>query len=302
MKLSVICSGSRLDTLPRLRDVLDNLFVEYHAWYPRTEVQAIENIDCLEQCLDFSNYVLCMPGRGEFSTYWLHYTLGYQRGCTDRMAFWIAPEDTREVPEWLSRFHVVKGDEKDIYEYYAEVEELWCEETSADMARKAIRELDIEVSPRAFVESVQSGNRLLMGHFLEAGFNPSLRDASGVPVLNHAIRAGHGELFAPLLEAGADRESVAEDRGTTPIMEAAAAGLLEMTIRLIELGADLEHASRDGQTAVTLAVGNGRDESAIALIRGGANVDTKDLLGMSARKYAGLYNQKTILSAIAELE
>lgn len=298
MKLSVICSQERLDMLPRLRVVLDNLFVEYLAWYPREDLDYPAAIDTLDRCLEYSPYLLCLPAADDIDSVWLHYALGYQRGRTDRLAFWIEPRDARAVPEWASRFIIVTGDEKDVYDYYAEVEETWSEETKEVMARQAIMEMNIEVSSRAFVETVQSGDRQLIGHFLEAGFSPSLRDASGVPVLNHAIRSGHSEIVLPLLEAGADLNGVADDRGTTPLMEAASSGLHIMTETLIKLGAELEHTSRDGQTAVTLAVGNGRDQSAIALIHGGADVDAKDMLGMSARKYATLYNQADILEAI----
>ena len=259
-------------------------------------------MDNLDRTLEYSPYVLCLPAVEDGSPSWLNYALGYQRGRTDKLAFWVSAEDLPAVPEWACRYIIVSGDEKDVYDYYAEVEDTWKEETKAEMARTAIIERNVEVSPRAFFEAVQAGDRQLIGWFLEAGFSPSLRDAAGVPVLNHAIRAGHRELVKPLLDAGSDLNGVAEDRGTTPLMEAAAAGLDDMTAVLIEMGAELEYSSRDGQTAVTLAVGNARDASAIALIRGGANVDAKDMLGMSARKYATLYNQDEILKVIRESE
>jgi ankyrin repeat protein len=102
----------------------------------------------------------------------------------------------------------------------------------------------------------------------------------------------------PLIDAGADLNSEAEDRGTTPLMDAAASGHTELIRHLIDLNAELEHMSRDGQTAVVLAVGNGREDAAVVLIQAGANVDTKDKLGMSARKYADLYKLSSILEII----
>ena len=302
MKLSVLCSDERLDKLPQLRDVLDNLFIEYLAWFPRADTELPDSMDNLDRCLEYSKYLLCLPSEKDVASAWLHYALGYQRGRTDRIAFWVDPLNRRAVPAWAARYIIITGDKKDVYEYYAEVEETWSEEAKAEFARREISAMNLEVSPRAFVEAVQEGERRIVGLFLEAGFSAALRDASGVPVLNHAIRSGHTEIVTPLLEAGADLNGVADDRGTTPLMDAAAAGLEEMTAALVELGADLEHSSRDGQTAVTLAVGNGRDRSAVTLIRAGADVDAKDMLGMSARKYARLYSQQEILDAISEKE
>jgi len=300
MKLSVVCSESRLKELPHLREILDGLFIEFRAWYHNAELPEPELLKGLELCLDYSTYVLCVVDAEDFRSPWLYYTLGYQRGRTDRMTFWVLPEDAHSVPDWTNGYIVIPGSEKDVYDYYAEVEVSWSEETREKMARQNIGEMNIEVSARSFVETVQKGDRFLMGLFLEAGFNPSLRDSSGVPVLNHAIRSGHIPLVSPLLEAGADLDGEADDRGTTPVMDAAAAGLVDLTQSLIDMGAMLDHTSRDGQTAVILAVGNGHDTAAIALIRGGADVDKKDMLGMSARKYATLYNQDAIIQAIEE--
>ena len=300
MKLSVVCSESRLKELPPLREILDGLFIEFRAWYYNGDLSDMESLKGLEKCLDFSTYVLCVVDADNFNTPWVYYTLGFQRGRTDRMTFWVLPEDAHTVPEWTNGFVVIPGNRKDVYDYYAEVEVSWNEEIREKMARKNIRESNIELSARAFVEAVQKGDRFLTGLFLDAGFSPALRDASGVPLLNHAIRCGHINLVPPLLEAGAEVDGEAEDRGTTPVMDAAAAGLEDLTGILIEMGARLDHTSKDGQTAVTLAVGNGYDAAAIALIKAGADVDRKDMLGMSARKYAELYNRKTILKAIEE--
>ena len=300
MKLSVVCSESRLKELPHLREVLDGLFIEFQAWYFNDDTSDLESLKKLEKCLDFSSYVLCVVDTENFNTPWVYYTLGYQRGRTDRMTFWVLPEDAHTEPEWTNGFVVIHGSDKDVYDYYAEVEVSWSEEIREKMARKNIRESNIELSARAFVETVQKGDRFLTGLFLEAGFSPALRDASGVPLLNHAIRCGHLHLVSLLLEAGAEINGVAEDRGTTPIMDAAAAGLVDLILMFIDKGANLDYSSRDGHTAVTLAVGNGYDEAAIALIKAGADVDKKDMLGMSARKYATLYKQEAILKAIGE--
>lgn len=301
MKLAVVCSKSKLNSLPVLREVLDDLFIESRAWFEGFEVTAAESIESLKACLEYSSYVICIPDLNDFSSTWLHYTLGFQRGCKDKMAFWIPPEEFNLLPEWTAGFTVITGGGTDIFNFYWEREQYWQDETKEVMARRAISDQYLEVSARTFVETVQNGNRFLLGMFLEAGFSPALRDSSAVPVLNQAIRSRHFSFVGPLIEAGADLNGVAEDRGTTPVMDAAAGGSEDLTLQLIEMNAELEHASRDGQTAVTLAVGNGHAAATIILIGNGADIDVKDNLGMSARKYATLYNQAAILEAISTM-
>ncbi|MDF1567262.1 MAG: ankyrin repeat domain-containing protein [Spirochaetaceae bacterium] len=257
-----------------------------------------EAIDGLERCLDYSQYTLCLPDADDFDTHWLHYILGYQRGRTDRLSFWVLQDNERIIPNWASRFIILTGHIDVVSNHFAGLEGLWSEDMNAKLARKVISERHIEISARSFVEAVRSGDRFFTGLFLDAGFSPSLRDSAGVPILNQAVRLGYHQLVGPLLDAGADIDSEAEDRGTTPLMDAAASGHTELILRLVDMNAELEHMSRDGQTAVILAVGNGREDAAAALIQAGANVEIKDKLGMSARKYADLYKLSRILEMI----
>lgn len=302
MKLSVICGSRRLGVLPALRNILDSLFIESLTWYPKDRIGMSESIDGLERCLDYSGYTLCLPDADDFDTHWLHYTLGHQRGRTDRLSFWVLQENNTTIPNWVSRFTMLSGPIEIVYNHLAGVADLWSEDMNEKLARRAITDRHIEISARSFVEAISSGDRFLTGLFLDAGFSPSLRDSAGVPVLNHAVRLGYHHLVDPLLDAGALINGEAEDRGTTPLMDAAASGHTELILRLIHLNAEMDHMSRDGQTAVILAVGNRREDAAAALIQAGANVDTKDKLGMSARKYAELYKLRKILETIESTE
>lgn len=301
MKLAVVCSRSKLSSLLVLRDIFDDLFIESRAWFEQPELSGAESIESLETCLGYSDYVLCIPDTEDFNSGWLQYTLGHQRGRRDRMVLWVQPEEIGSIPEWTSGLAIISGAASGISDFYSETERYWFEETRVIMARGTLEDLNLEVSERAFVETVDNGDRFLLGLFLDAGFSPSTRNSSGVPVLNLAIRSRHFSLVGPLLVSGAELNSVAEDRGTTPLMDAAAGGSESLTQQLIEMNAEMDHQSRDGQTAVTLAVGNGHEAAAIALIKNGADVDARDLLGMSARKYATLYNQAAILEVISTM-
>jgi ankyrin repeat protein len=64
----------------------------------------------------------------------------------------------------------------------------------------------------------------------------------------------------------------------------------------IEKGADTNLTSKDGQTALVVAVGRNDADVARLLVAGGADPDLADKLGLSARKYAALFKNPAILS------
>jgi ankyrin repeat protein len=78
-------------------------------------------------------------------------------------------------------------------------------------------------------------------------------------------------------------------------MDASAHGHVEMVRFFIENGAELEITSKSGQTALILATGNGHLDCAGILIEAGADCDTSDSMGLSARKYAQLYQIDELL-------
>jgi hypothetical protein len=102
-------------------------------------------------------------------------------------------------------------------------------------------------------------------------------------------------VVALLIEHGADIDAVSGDRGNTAVMDAAAEGDVAIVRSLIHAGADLDVRSKNNQTALILAVGRGLVDVAEALIEGGADVTPTDSLGMSARKYAELFQSSRIL-------
>ena len=79
-------------------------------------------------------------------------------------------------------------------------------------------------------------------------------------------------------------------------MDAAAEGNTEILTRLIADGARLNVKSKSGQTALILAVGRQAEDTALTLIESGADIDIKDDLGMSAKKYAELFKLERVLS------
>ena len=163
-------------------------------------------------------------------------------------------------------------------------------------AKDALVERGVEVSNSGFLEAVAAGDTGSVELYLEAGFSPDLCNKKGVPALVCAIRNAHFITMRTLLDHGATLDLKASDRDTTALMDAASLGEAAAVQELVERGAQLDQQSKDGQTALVLALGKGDDQCALILLQAGANPDIEDKLGMSARKYAQLFGRTKILA------
>ena len=151
-----------------------------------------------------------------------------------------------------------------------------------------------------FAASVEEGKYEIVRLFLEAGYDASQRDTRGTPVLSLAIRNSHYEIVSLLLEYGAEINLCAEDRSYSALMEAAQIGDLKTAKLLLSNDADTNIQSKDGQTALILAVGRKNVPMVKLLIEHHADWNIADRLGMSALGYAKLFHNKDILEAMQQ--
>lgn len=151
-----------------------------------------------------------------------------------------------------------------------------------------------------FAASVEEGKYEIVRLFLEAGYDASQRDTRGTPVLSLAIRNSHYEIVSLLLEYGAEINLCAEDRSYSALMEAAQIGDLKTAKLLLSNDADTNIQSKDGQTALILAVGRKDVPMVKLLIEHHADWNIADRLGMSALGYAKLFHNKDILEAMQQ--
>jgi ankyrin repeat protein len=158
-------------------------------------------------------------------------------------------------------------------------------------ARMRLLSKGIPVCEEAMADSVVRGRPETLDLFLKAGFSPDTRDGAGVPLLNLAARAGRREMAGRLLKAGAGINQLAADRGSSALIDAVMGGHGPIVEDLVKAGAALNLKSKDGQSALILAVGANDQNSAELLLRGGAAADEPDSLGASARKYALLFKK-----------
>ena len=167
-------------------------------------------------------------------------------------------------------------------------------------ARDALLMMGIPVSEAAFAQCVAEGAVKEVFLFLAAGFSPDTRNKEGVPVINIAVRSGSREIFRILFMAGAQLDIQSDDRGTSALIDSVMSTDIDLVRDLIKAGAELDIKSKSGQTALVVAAGAGNIVIAEALLKAGANPDIPDNMGMSARKYAMLFNNSEMLSLFAD--
>jgi len=99
--------------------------------------------------------------------------------------------------------------------------------------------------------SADGANEQVKG-FLSSGIDVNEKNNYGWTALNHAARSGHVETAKLLVEKGAKVDAV-DDTGWTPLMRAAQKGHTPMVKFLIEKGADVNAVNADGWTALMWA-------------------------------------------------
>ncbi len=108
-------------------------------------------------------------------------------------------------------------------------------------------------------------------------------------------------IVSALLEHGADVNESYRGDGFTPLIQCAKTGNLEMIELLLEAGADVERVSKDGRSALSVAIGNGRTDMARRLLppRGRADALRVDC-GRTALMEAARRGQYDVATALVE--
>ena len=163
-------------------------------------------------------------------------------------------------------------------------------------SQESLLKTGIPMTVESLAQCVTDGRVKEISLFFDAGFSINSRNSAGVPILNVAARNGKGEVIRYLITAGADVNQIAEDRGTTALIDSVMANYEGIADDLIKAGTDLNVKDKDGQTALIVAAGASMVKMVELLSKAGADPDIPDSLGVSARKYATLFGNKAILS------
>jgi len=183
-----------------------------------------------------------------------------------------------------------------LYGYLAWECETFKKNETTNHAKQALLDRGIPTTNDALIMCVAHGEEDEVSLFFAAGFSPDTKDKKGIPLLSLSARSGQLNILKLLLRSGAQVNLIAEDRGSTALLDSAIERNKDMVKILIEAGADVNIQSKDGQTALVVVVGAGDEELAEMLVKAGADPDIKDALGVSARKYATIFSNSKMLA------
>jgi hypothetical protein len=220
---------------------------------------------------------------------WFAFAAGFAQGA--RLPLLLYGDDVLALPSWFANDTAHFRSEADFSACLDREAEGWIREDAARQARETLLEQGIPCTVASLGHCIGEKNLEAVKLFLRAGFSPDARDRAGVPLICLAARVGDREITALLLESGASVNAPAGDRGGGALIDAALGKHTDILGDLLGAGADPNAKSKDGQSALIIAVGLNDEPTVELLLKSGANVDDPDSLGVSARKYVALFNR-----------
>lgn len=145
----------------------------------------------------------------------------------------------------------------------------------------------------------EHGDLATVRELLASGADPDKTGADGWSPLHSALRFGHGEIAAMLLDRGASIKAANPD-GWTPLMIALRYEQEALATRMIKSGAEIDHKSNDGWTPLMLAVRNNQPSNARLLLEGGAPVDDRTKSGTTALMLAAGFAGDDVVATLIE--
>ncbi|MES1153563.1 MAG: ankyrin repeat domain-containing protein, partial [Rhodanobacter sp.] len=129
--------------------------------------------------------------------------------------------------------------------------------------------------------AAKAGALASVQRLLELGFAVDTRDIQDATALRHACGAGHRDIAACLLDAGAD-PSLAARSGVTPLAAAVAARREALVALLLQHEVAVDQRLPNEATALMVAAAMGYPDIAEQLLDAGADVNAVDAAGRSA--------------------
>jgi len=257
-----------------------------------------EELDGGELVFNFRSltHFVVLPRSESFRSRWLVFITAFALGGGRSLSFFC--REAHEKPGYLNAAESFHSAEK-LAKYLADESEVWHKSFIIEEAREALVALGIGINEENFAQRVAMGDEESVENFLKVGFSPDTCNSQGVPIICLAVRNGHRQVVDLLLSRKVDVNVLSEDRGNSPLMEAANRGDSYCARRFLEAGADPNLISKGGQTALMMAVGESQKEIVMALMEFKASLDFVDSLGMTAKKYAEIFQNHEILSLLS---
>lgn len=228
---------------------------------------------------------------------WLYFITGYCIGREKPLyQFVLHPKKSHGLGSAITQVY----EDSSLLGYIQDEYALWLHDQQVTDAKDRIISLGLGLNEESLARQVTLGNISVVQDFLTFGFSPDATDLQGTPLVILALRNGKEKMFSLLVDRGSSLDAASEDRGNTALMEAALKGNGDLVRLLIDKGVNLDTQSKNGQTALMLAVGEAQTMVALQLIYAGADVSITDQLGMTAEKYASLFGHTQIVDAIKQ--
>jgi len=231
---------------------------------------------------------------------WFDFFAGFAFGSRITLLIYGQQAITGISKEFASFFMFI-GTETSLHTYLVVENEVSKKQDAARNIIKAqqnLLKMGIPITVESMAQCVIEDRVREISLFLAAGFSVDSRNNSGVPMLNIAARNGNREVIRCLITEGAGVNLVAEDRGSTALIDSVMAQHQDIADELIKAGTDLNVRDKNGQTALTVAAGASMEKMVELLLKAGADPDIPDSLGASARKYASLFKNEAILALL----
>ncbi|HOX48864.1 MAG TPA: ankyrin repeat domain-containing protein [Spirochaetales bacterium] len=294
MNVAVLASPDDVASLVPILDVLRQVGAPAYGLKIRDSWESLPRGEIFRR-VDKASHFLVLCSRGSAAKSWFSFAAGFGVGRGSRTALFRL-EPSWDPPPYLATLPIL-DDLEELASYFRLERAEWLVQETRRNARSALLEMGISFHADSLAQCVRDGDLKAVELFLRAGHHPDARDRHGVPLLCLAARGRHLSVANLLVEAGASLDLQSEDRGYSALMDAVHSGAAEIVELLLSRGAALDLRSKDGQTALVVAVGKGDARMAKRLLDFGADPDAADKLGLSARRYAALFKDPAMLAA-----
>ena len=293
MTVAVLASPGDERTLLGILEALAGAGIDAYGLKMRATWESIPR-DRVTARLEKASHYIALASAESLGSSWFSFAVGYGYSRGSKFALYRF-DSAAAFPRYLSGLPVFDGLEE-LAAYYLAEREDWRIQEERRVSRAALLEMGISVHNDSLAQCARDGDTKAVELFMKAGFLPDSRDKYGVPLLCLAARGKHRAVAEILLDQGAQIDAQSEDRGYSPLMDATQAGSTDLVELFLGRGAKPDLKSKDGQTALVVAVGRNDAEVAGLLVAGGADPDLPDKLDLSARKYANLFKNPKMLA------
>ena len=217
--------------------------------------------------------------------------VGYAIGAS--LSIVLIGENCKISKQWSNLFELISFDAFD--SYFKLEKKRFIEKETKEKAKCKLLDKGYSLFTSSYVQAVVNNEVDTVKMFIKAGFSASALDELGTPVLSLAVRERHIDMVKTLIKEGASLDATSKDRNYTALMDAAQIGEAKIAQVLLEYKANPNIQSKDGQTALILAVG--RQDVAIIemLLKNNSDYNLKDSMGMSSLDYANLFRNEEIV-------